>query len=157
MDKVHWVSTPDVGDCSDRIVMEHKGVAVLITPWNWPMNQITQKVGAALAAGCTMVLKPSELSSLSAQIFAKVMHDAKALPTLCRDRALAAARAMEAMGETRRDDPSWVDVLPIAIKDLHDVAGVRTTYGSPVYAHNLPDSSDDMVERLEAKGAIVIG
>ncbi|MDD7972927.1 aldehyde dehydrogenase family protein [Roseinatronobacter alkalisoli] len=77
IDKVHWLSTPDVGDGTDRIAMEPMGVAVLITPWNWPMNQITLKVGAALAAGCTMVLKPSELAPLSAQIFAEIMDAAK--------------------------------------------------------------------------------
>ncbi|NIZ13028.1 aldehyde dehydrogenase family protein [Phaeobacter sp. HF9A] len=77
IEKVHWISTPDVGDGSDRIMMAPMGVAVLITPWNWPMNQITLKVGAALAAGCTMVLKPSELSPLSAQVFAEIMHAAE--------------------------------------------------------------------------------
>ena len=52
------------------------GVCGLITPWNWPLYQITAKVGPALAAGCTVVLKPSELSPLSALLFAEVMHDA---------------------------------------------------------------------------------
>jgi len=48
----------------------------LITPWNWPMNQVAAKVVPALAAGCTMVLKPSEYSPFSAVIWAKVMHEA---------------------------------------------------------------------------------
>ncbi len=52
------------------------GVAALITPWNWPINQIVCKVFPALAAGCTMVLKPSELSPLSAIAFAEVMQEA---------------------------------------------------------------------------------
>jgi aldehyde dehydrogenase (NAD+) len=52
------------------------GVCGLITPWNWPLYQITAKVAAALAAGCTVVLKPSELSPLSALLFAQVVHDA---------------------------------------------------------------------------------
>jgi aldehyde dehydrogenase (NAD+) len=56
------------------------GVCGLITPWNWPLYQITAKVAPALAAGCTMVLKPSELSPLSALLFAQVMHDAGAPP-----------------------------------------------------------------------------
>jgi len=60
----------------DRIIHEAVGVAALITPWNWPMNQITLKVGAAAVAGCTMVLKPSEESPLSALIFAELMHEA---------------------------------------------------------------------------------
>jgi len=60
----------------DRIIHEAVGVAALITPWNWPMNQITLKVGAAAIAGCTMVLKPSEQSPLNAMIFAEMMDQA---------------------------------------------------------------------------------
>jgi aldehyde dehydrogenase (NAD+) len=52
------------------------GVCGLITPWNWPMNQIVSKVAPALAAGCTMVLKPSELAPLSAYLFAQILHEA---------------------------------------------------------------------------------
>ncbi len=52
------------------------GVCALITPWNWPLYQITAKVAPAIAAGCTIVLKPSELSPYSALLFAQVMHDA---------------------------------------------------------------------------------
>ncbi|HXW93189.1 MAG TPA: aldehyde dehydrogenase family protein [Terriglobales bacterium] len=52
------------------------GVCGLITPWNWPMNQITCKVAPALAAGCTMVLKPSELAPLSSYLFTQILHEA---------------------------------------------------------------------------------
>ncbi|AQX20873.1 aldehyde dehydrogenase (NAD+) [Bartonella sp. CDC_skunk] len=55
------------------------GVVGLITPWNWPMNQITLKVTPALLAGCTMILKPSELAPLSAMLFAEILDEA-ALP-----------------------------------------------------------------------------
>lgn len=58
------------------ILREPIGVCGLITPWNWPLYQITAKVGPALAAGCTVVLKPSELSPLSALLFAELVHDA---------------------------------------------------------------------------------
>jgi aldehyde dehydrogenase (NAD+) len=58
------------------ILREAIGVCGLITPWNWPLYQITAKVGPALAAGCTVVLKPSELSPLSALLFAEVVHEA---------------------------------------------------------------------------------
>ena len=58
---------------------EPVGVCALITPWNWPLYQIGCKVAAALAAGCTMVLKPSEIAPLNAQIFAEVM-DAAGVP-----------------------------------------------------------------------------
>ena len=61
---------------SDRIALEPIGVAAMITPWNWPMNQVTLKVGAALAAGCTMVLKPSEMTPLSSMLFAEFVHEA---------------------------------------------------------------------------------
>jgi aldehyde dehydrogenase (NAD+) len=65
---------------TDRILYEPVGVCALITPWNWPMNQITLKVMPALAAGCTMVLKPSEIAPLSARIFAEILHDAETPP-----------------------------------------------------------------------------
>ncbi|KWH20544.1 aldehyde dehydrogenase family protein [Burkholderia multivorans] len=58
------------------IVREPIGVCALITPWNWPLYQITAKVGPALAAGCTVVLKPSELSPLSALLFAEIVAEA---------------------------------------------------------------------------------
>ena len=59
-----------------RIVREGIGVCGLITPWNWPMNQIVTKVAPALAAGCTIVLKPSELAPANALVFAQILHDA---------------------------------------------------------------------------------
>lgn len=59
-----------------RIIYEGIGVCSLITPWNWPMNQIACKVAPALIAGCTMVLKPSEIAPLSGTLFAQVCHDA---------------------------------------------------------------------------------
>ncbi|WP_144098277.1 aldehyde dehydrogenase family protein [Croceicoccus sediminis] len=58
------------------IAREPIGVCGLITPWNWPLYQVTAKVAPALATGCTMVLKPSELSPFSAQMFAQVIDDA---------------------------------------------------------------------------------
>ncbi len=62
----------------DRFLIAHEpvGVCALITPWNWPMNQVALKVGAALAAGCTMVLKPSEIAPLSALLFAEMIDEA---------------------------------------------------------------------------------
>lgn len=58
------------------LVREPIGVCALITPWNWPMNQISCKVAPALAAGCTMVLKPSEVAPVSGHIFAEILHAA---------------------------------------------------------------------------------
>ena len=64
---------------NDRIIHEAVGVVGMITPWNWPMNQVTLKVIAGLIAGCTMILKPSEESPLNAIIFAEIV-DAAGLP-----------------------------------------------------------------------------
>jgi aldehyde dehydrogenase (NAD+) len=58
------------------IAKEPIGVVGMITPWNWPINQITCKVCPAIAAGCTMVLKPSEIAPMDAIIFAEIMHEA---------------------------------------------------------------------------------
>lgn len=63
-----------------QLVKEPIGVCGFITPWNWPMNQIACKVAPALACGCTMVLKPSELAPISANLFAQIMHDAGVPP-----------------------------------------------------------------------------
>jgi aldehyde dehydrogenase (NAD+) len=60
----------------DRILREAIGVCALITPWNWPMNQVTLKVIPALLAGCTMVLKPSEIAPLSSLLFAEILDEA---------------------------------------------------------------------------------
>ncbi|HET6630861.1 MAG TPA: aldehyde dehydrogenase family protein [Woeseiaceae bacterium] len=59
-----------------RVLKEPIGPCALITPWNWPMNQVAVKVAPALAAGCTMVLKPSELAPFDAMIFAEILHEA---------------------------------------------------------------------------------
>ncbi len=60
----------------DRIIKEAVGVCGLITPWNWPMNQVTLKTVPALLAGCTMVLKPSEVAPLSSMLYAEILHEA---------------------------------------------------------------------------------
>ncbi|MFK8017180.1 MAG: aldehyde dehydrogenase family protein [Gammaproteobacteria bacterium] len=65
---------------ASRVSKEPIGVCALITPWNWPVNQIACKVAPALAAGCTMVLKPSEVAPLSAAILTEVLHDAGVPP-----------------------------------------------------------------------------
>lgn len=75
-----------------------------------------------------------------------------AMPTRCFDRALDRARCLESGGA-----PGPLHGLPIAIKDLEDVAGVQTTYGSPIWADHVPAASDLMVTRLESRGAIVVG
>ncbi|OAI93911.1 aldehyde dehydrogenase family protein [Pseudomonas putida] len=59
-----------------HVVREAIGVCALITPWNWPLNQIVCKVAPAIAAGCTVVLKPSEIAPLTGIIFAEILHEA---------------------------------------------------------------------------------
>ena len=75
-----------------------------------------------------------------------------AMPTLCPDRARAHSARLD-----RGDAAPWLAGLPVAIKDLTDVAGVRTTYGTKGFADHVPTASDPLVERLETRGCIVIG
>ncbi len=65
---------------NQRLIYEPKGVCALITPWNWPMNQVCLKVMPAIASGCTMVLKPSELAPLSSIILAELIDETKFPP-----------------------------------------------------------------------------
>ena len=75
-DHIEWVRPLGPHAPNDRIALEPIGVVGLITPWNWPMNQVTLKVIPALLAGCTCVLKPSEEAPLSSMVFAEFCHDA---------------------------------------------------------------------------------
>lgn len=79
-DQIEWVRPLGPHAPNDRIALEPIGVVGLITPWNWPMNQVTLKVIPALLAGCTCVLKPSEESPLSSMLFAEFVHDAGVPP-----------------------------------------------------------------------------
>ncbi len=105
-------------------------------------------------------VSPSEAVAAAFDRIDAVDGSIHALPTVCRERAEQTAHALEAnkdIQRERRNDPSWLAGLPIAIKDLCDVAGVRTTYGSPIFADHVPETSDIIVQQLEANGAIVIG
>jgi len=75
-EQVEWEAPLGPHAPEDRIIKEAVGVCALITPWNWPMNQVTLKVIPALLAGCTMVLKPSEIAPLSSMLFAEILHEA---------------------------------------------------------------------------------
>jgi len=102
-------------------------------------------------------VSPIDLIEASAQRIAEVEPAVNALPTLCLDRARDHARrimsgaACEASGEA-----GWLAGLPVSIKDLTDVAGVRTTYGSPLFADHVPTKSHPVVERIERKGGLVV-
>lgn len=80
-----------------------------------------------------------------------------ALPTLCLERARDhASRLMCEQGGGRRSERGWLGGVPVAIKDLADVAGVRTTYGSRIFKDHIPDTSHPVVERIEGNGGIVV-
>jgi amidase len=79
-----------------------------------------------------------------------------ALPTLCAERARDHARKITEGDRAVSEPPPWLGGLPLVVKDLNDVAGVRTTYGSPLFAEHVPGHSDIMVETLESNGGIVI-
>ena len=103
-------------------------------------------------------VSPRELVDAAYARIAATDPHLNAMPTLCQARAQAHATRIER--EARPGDerpPGWLGGLPVSIKDLTPVQGVRTTYGSPIYADNVPDQSDILVEALEAQGAIVIG
>ncbi|MCC6306171.1 MAG: aldehyde dehydrogenase family protein [Rhodobacteraceae bacterium] len=75
-DQIGWEVPLGAHAPEDRIIREAVGVVAMITPWNWPMNQITLKTIPALIAGCTMVLKPSEIAPLSALVYAEILDEA---------------------------------------------------------------------------------
>jgi amidase len=100
-------------------------------------------------------ISPLDLIDAAESRIAAVEPDVNALPTLCFDRARAhAKRLMD--GKGLQDRPGWLAGLPVTIKDLTDVAGVRTTYGSPIFADHVPRESHPLVKRIESLGGIVI-
>ncbi|HET8727131.1 MAG TPA: amidase family protein [Alphaproteobacteria bacterium] len=105
----------------------------------------------ALAALRRREIRPLDLVEAAADRIAAVDGSLNALPTLCLDRAREHAERLEASGG---DLP--LGGLPLAIKDLAAVKGVRTTFGSPIYADHVPARSDLLVETLEGHGGIVV-
>ena len=101
---------------------------------------------------------PLELIDAAAARIALVEPHVNALPTLCLDRAREhATRLMSERVHDAADEPGWLAGLPVVIKDLMDVAGVRTTYGSPLFANHVPATSHPLVRRIERLGGVVIG
>jgi amidase len=100
-------------------------------------------------------ISPSDLVEAALARAAEVEPAVNAMPTLCAERARQHAQRIER--EAPAQGPGWLGGLPIAVKDLTPVAGVRTSWGSPIYADHVPDRSDLMVERVEARGAVVLG
>ena len=103
-------------------------------------------------------VSPLELIDAAEARIAQVEPAVNALPTLCFDRARAhARRLMAGEGRELEGQPGWLGGLPVSIKDLTDVAGVRTTYGSPIFRDHVPQASHPVVKRIEAHGGIVVG
>lgn len=102
-------------------------------------------------------ISPLDLIDAAEQRIGAVEPAVNALPTLCLDRARNHARQL--MNGQRREaegEAGWLAGLPVSIKDLIDVAGVRTTYGSPIFRDHVPTKSHPLVQRIERKGGIVI-
>src|SRR5579859_8189097 len=100
-------------------------------------------------------ISPLDLIDAAETRIAAVEPQVNALPTLCLDRArLHARRLMDGKGREAEGEAGWLAGLPVAIKDLTDVAGVRTTYGSPIFKDHVPTVSHPLVERIERKGGI---
>src|ERR1700750_3212901 len=103
-------------------------------------------------------ISPLDLIEALAKRLADVEPAVSALPTLCLDRARDhAKRIMQGSACEASGEAGWLAGLPVSIKDLTDVAGVRTTYGSPIFAQHVPAKSHPLVERIERKGGIVMG
>ena len=102
-------------------------------------------------------ISPLDLIDAAEKRIGAVEPAVNALPTRCLDRARNHARQL--MNGQRREaegEAGWLAGLPVSIKDLVDVAGVRTTYGSPIFRDHVPTISHPLVERIERKGGIVI-
>ncbi|HZM45104.1 MAG TPA: amidase family protein [Burkholderiales bacterium] len=122
-----------------------------------PDDLIRLSASEAVARLRRKEVSPLELIDAAAARIAAVDGTVNALPTLCLERARAHARDL--MAGRRREaenEPGWLAGLPVAIKDLVDVAGVRTTYGSPIFRDHVPEASHPLVTRIERKGGIVI-
>lgn len=99
-------------------------------------------------------VSPAELIAASRARTEAVEPKVNAMPTTCWDRA---ARAAERLDAGEADRPGWLGGLPLGIKDLTPVAGVRTTFGTKGLADHVPAESDPLVERIEARGGLVVG
>ena len=101
---------------------------------------------------------PVELVEASANRISQIEPEINAMPTLCVEKALDRAKALTKQAPSDRPHArGWLGGMPISVKDLVETAGVRTTFGSSIYADYVPSSSDIMVQQMEYRGAIVMG
>lgn len=117
-------------------------------------KQPAREVVALLKKG---EVSPAELLDAAFCRIAAVEPAVNAIVTTCQDRARAALANLAGDEKRNGDEPGWLAGLPIAIKDLNNVAGVRTTFGTKGLAENVPDFSDPIVRRLEQRGGVIIG
>lgn len=99
-------------------------------------------------------VSPSEVLEATFTRVDQVEPAVNAMPTTCRDRA---EQALATLAEADKDHPGYLAGLPLGIKDLERVTGVRTTFGTKAMADHVPDYSDHFVETLERRGGIVVG
>lgn len=125
----------------DRIFYEAIGVCALITPWNWPMNQVSLKVIAAMAAGCTMVLKPSEIAPLSSLVFADIVHQA-GIP--------------KGVFNMVNGDGAGVGSQLTCHKDIDMVSFTGSTRAGALISKNAADTVKRVALELGGKGANII-
>ena len=126
---------------NDRIFYEPIGVCGLITPWNWPMNQVTLKVIPALLAGCTMVLKPSEIAPLSSLLFAEYLHE---------------AGVPNGVFNLVNGDGPGVGTQLSGHKDVQMVSFTGSTRAGALIAKNAADTFKRVHQELGGKGANIV-
>jgi len=122
------------------------------------MSDLTRaSAGAVVAELAAGRVSPLELVELSIERIERLDPLVNAVPTRCFERARAHARAIMQGARPAAGSRGWLGGLPIVVKDLAEVAGVKTTFGSPIFAEHVPDRTALHVARLEANGAIVMG
>jgi len=102
-------------------------------------------------------ISPQELLDSSFERINQVEPSVNAIPTLCEERARDSAINWQETGQGNPDEPGWLGGLPIGIKDLTPVAGVRTTFGTKGLSEFVPKKSEPLVINLEQRGALVVG
>ena len=102
-------------------------------------------------------ISPEELLDSSFERINQVEPSVNAIPTLCEERAREATNNLKETGQGNTDNPCWLGGLPIGIKDLTPVAGVRTTFGTMGLSDFVPKESEPLVVNLEKRGAIIVG
>ncbi|BBK34627.1 amidase [Stella humosa] len=121
-----------------------------------PLSELTRMTAVeAVRRLKAREIQPADLIDAAMARMDEVEPAVNALPTRCPERARAAAAALPRHAGDP-DAPGWLAGLPVAIKDLLNVAGVRSTQGSPIFADHIPERSDLVVETLEQRGGIVL-